>query len=153
MASNPDYIQRMDVLLGPAAFLIFCVTSTIVYLIKSFPKAIVIAPLLLYVGISTIWSIEGRSFRGDVNPSGWIALENHHIRQFIDADTAGEDTVNLELTEIYEEKWMGERISRALYKHGIISRELTVNPFFNPHLKELYQLSTPHMPWNDLSTD
>ncbi|MBQ7679015.1 MAG: hypothetical protein IJT34_04105, partial [Butyrivibrio sp.] len=148
-ASNAMYVQRMDVLLAPAVFYILAVTNAIAFLLRRYPRAITITPLALYIGIAMIWSVEGRSFLGEENPEGWIALENHHIEQFVEADQAGKKSVTLELTDIYEEKWMGDRIARTLYKHGITSRQLKVHPVHSAELKDRYQLKTPQMPWRD----
>ncbi len=148
-ASNPPYVQRMDVLLFPTFCVIFVAINMLVLLISRYPKLMAILPLLFFIGVSLIWSIDGRTFEGERNPKGWVALENRHINQFIEADQAGENVVYLELTDIYEERWFGERIAKAMYKHGITKQQLEVSPVYNTELKNIYQISPPQMPWDE----
>ena len=145
--SNPNYVKRMDVLFGPMFFLLTGVVSALSYILKKQSQVIAIIPLALFIGASTIWSIDGRTFRGNENPKGWIALENYHIQQFVEADQAGAEKVTLDLVDIYEESWFGDRIAITLYKHGIVSRRMKVETHVEPELKERFHLRPPLMPW------
>ena len=65
---------------------------------------------------------------GYYNAMDCYEANNYILQQFEEADIKGVDEMDLYVPWILsQEEWMGQRVSKTLYRHGVIRKEIKVN--------------------------
>ena len=131
---NPGYIQRGDVIFEFAFFFFLLLIIAIAYLFKHFKHFWLAAPLLLIFMLFQI-NTSGRTFK-DVceqyppNLQGSILFDKEVVRQTLDAEAAGQDSVVINVPKYKDsENWpiatignKSEYYGIAFYKHNLTKR-------------------------------
>lgn len=134
-ASEPGYIMRCDVLIGPAFFGFLLVFMGIILIVKRFPEMNSIIPLLIFILICETNTM-GNTFM-DINMGGLsnetcIEIDNDIIEQVKSAVNQGKTSMKLYVPDFESvDNWPialygGESISDALSKHGVIRRQIYI---------------------------
>ena len=133
---DPTYVQRGDVIFEFAFFLLFLVILSLAYLCSHHRFAAYFTPLLiLFLLFQT--NTSGQTYK-DVNEkyapdlAGSIRIDRDIVRQIIDAEAAGMDSVTIQVPKYpYGENWpimtpryASQYYGRALYKHNQTKREI-----------------------------
>ena len=133
---DPTYVQRGDVIFEFAFFLLFLVILSLAYLCSHHRFAAYFTPLLiLFLLFQT--NTSGRTYK-DVSEkyapdlAGSIRIDRDIVRQIIDAEAAGMDSVTILVPKYpYGENWpimtpryASQYYGRALYKHNLTKREI-----------------------------
>ena len=135
--ASAGYITRADVLLGIYAFLIMGIVTTAAIVLEKRPKLFMLAPiLLLIISMDVLRGPYVESTMGRLLPRTCYLVDNDMIEQIKKADEAHQKEMVLHvpkgdnLDNWPHPMYMGENISRTLYRHGIITRpiEITLQP-------------------------
>lgn len=133
------YVVRMDVLLGPAAFVFIAILNILAYLLEKIPHIMIGIPLMAYILIFSFISDSGRTFYDWENPEEYIELDYFYINQFKEADEKMLSEFTLEATSTTP-SYFGQRMAKTLYKHGIVSRLMIVETHNNEEVDEMFDL-------------
>lgn len=131
---NPGYIQRGDVIFEYAFFFLLLLIIAFGYLFKHIKHLRLAAPLLLFFMLFQI-NTPGRTFK-DVcdqyppNLQGSILLDKEFVRQILDAEAAGKDSIVINIPKYRDsENWpittvgnQSQYLGIALYKHNLTKR-------------------------------
>lgn len=132
-------ISQPDILFGLAFYGFLIVSHCAAWLLKAIPKTAIVLPLLICIMFSEI-NTKGRTFHEviltDTDHITYTAIDEDIIDQFIQADTAGCSEMQLLVPAFpYASGWplwgwggwpAGNEVSKTLYKHGVISKEIVV---------------------------
>ena len=109
------------------------------YIMKKYEKIVILIPLSLCILCSFV-NTNCNTFResnySKVSGKTCMQISNEQVKQIVEADEQGINSISLEvcLSDTIgnwpQTTYMGELMSRALYKHGVISRpmEITIVP-------------------------
>lgn len=137
---HPSYVARMDVLIGPISLFIMCIFSVFAYVWKKYSGIMTVVPLISYILIcSVLGNVDGRVINDLKNPKSYVALENYYIEQFRNADKNKVTEFILDASSDAP-YYLGDRIAMTLYKHGIVSRLMTVKTRKNADVDAMFDL-------------
>lgn len=146
---EPDYIKRADVMISWMLYFFLLEMGTLAYLIKKLPVTACILPLTLYVlAFETVIDsgVYRDSFVVGYSAETVKALDDYIVRQVVEAEEAGEDSVEVHVPLTSREDWPigiaegDERISLTLYRHGITHRRMKVRLVMDPSVNEKFAL-------------
>lgn len=136
--SGPGYITRPDVLLGLVFFIFIAISSVFTLLSKKFKIMSTILPLLILIMFFEI-NTNGKTFKEsnilNLSHESCLKIDDIIIKQIKTAVDLEKDEVTLYIPKIESEtkdNWPiatygVDRIANALYKHGVIKRNIKVN--------------------------
>ncbi len=136
-ATEPVYIERMDVLIGVMAHILLGAMLSLAYLIKKWKKLVLFVPLAAFIiGFDVLYGIESfaHSTTGEIRAETDIRINQAIMQQVLAADEQMLDTVTVRVPQ-YDDpgtNWpyaisLGIRMMDTLEKHGMIE-----------HLHEIY---------------
>ena len=143
--SGPGYITRPDVLLGLVFFIFIAISSVFTLLSKKFKIMSTILPLLILIMFFEI-NTNGKTFKEsnilNLSHESCLKIDDIIIKQIKTAVDLEKDEVTLYIPKIESEtkdNWPiatygVDRIANALYKHGVIKRNIKVNYNFSDEL-------------------
>lgn len=150
--ASPAYIGRSDVFISFIIWTLLFICFSLAYLIKRTSKVAIILPILvLYFAIE---AIGGSGFQQNVISNGisekeCIAVDREIIQQLQEADRNGEKEVVLRVPKgDNRDNWphplyMGNALSRTMYKHGLISKQLKITIEPDLDMNKKYHISIP----------
>lgn len=146
----PSYISQPPTMFSWLFWVMVIVFSAVAYITKKIPAAVIGLPLLLYILMfETI--IDGRSYRHNYQPTSFSpeqvkALDENIIKQVMAAEEANMDSVEV-LIPVHDSVYWpmptsigGERIATTLYRHGIISRHISITLVPDSSVNEAFHL-------------
>lgn len=146
----PSYMERSDVFISFIIWTLLFSCLSLAYLIKQMPKISILLPIaVLYFVIE---AIGGNGFQENVISNGLsekecISVDREIIQQLQDADRNGENEVILRVPKgDNRDNWphplyMGKALSRTMYKHGLISRQLKITIQPDLDMNKKYHIS------------
>lgn len=150
--ASPGYIGRSDVFISFIIWTVLLITLSMAYVIKKYSKGIYIIPLLvLFFAVEAGLGPKGfaESTLGSVPPSICYEIDYNLIEQIQAADREGKTEMVLRVPKgDNRDNWphpmyMGGNISRTLYKHGLISRNIKIKIQPDPAMNEQYHIAIP----------
>jgi hypothetical protein len=135
--SGSGYLERVDVSFGIFFYGFLFVVNSMLYVLQKYPRLTLTVPLIMYIVLmnSLIGErIYKESNMGSLDPKICIAVNRDLINQIVKADQNGETDMVLHVpvgNEKTDDNWphadyMGYSISRTLYRHGMISKLMTI---------------------------
>ncbi len=145
----PDYIKRSEVMMSWLFWIFLSGFCSWAYLLNRFRLAGYIMPLLLYWLIFE--TVVHNGVYADTNVSGFSpeivkALDDNIVRQVVEAEKAGKNTVEVSVPVHDSDGWPlatsygGDRIAYSLYEHGIIQKRIQVILVPDEKINEEYHL-------------
>lgn len=146
---SPSYILGNLVSFTWLFWLMLLAFISITYVVSKVPKVVICLPLLIYILMfETI--IDGRSY-AENNVAGLKAetikaLDENIVRQVVEAEKRGVDTVNVHVPVHNSEDWPialsygGGRIATTLYRHGVIRKPISVNLIMDYNINEEFDI-------------
>lgn len=132
---NPVYMLHAEYIYGLWAYGLILVFMFSAYLIKSYPKTLVIFPILIAFFIvelnCSLWTFK-ESNTQNINPKVCKEIDENLIYQFKKAEENGLSNINLYVPKYENEgNWphnevFGIKMSSALYRHRILKKWINV---------------------------
>lgn len=144
------YIGSSQVVFSFLFYIFVILLFSIGYILKNLPKLLSILPILCFVIFAYTFNADRHLFSGDMGGLSryqCVLVDNYFIEQVVSADKAGEDEMELVVPKgINNANWphpsfLGPAISRTLYTHGIISRNLKVEIKVDENLNKKFHLN------------
>ncbi len=145
--ASAGYIASAHVMLGACGLLIMAAVCTAALFLKKYPKAFLLAPiLLLVIAVDVMKGGYAESTMGRVLPSACYLVDHDLVNQVVQADKAHQKKMVLHVPKgDNRDNWphpmyMGKSFSRTLCHHGIITApiEITIQP--DVSMNEKYNL-------------
>lgn len=148
--ASPGYMGRSDVFISFIIWTLLFSCFSLVYLVKYMPKISIALPIVVLYFI--IEAIGGSGFQPNVISNGisekeCIAVDREIIQQLQEADRNGEKEVVLRVPKgDNRDNWphplyMGNALSRTMYKHGLISKQLKITIQPDLDMNKKYHIS------------
>lgn len=145
------YICREDVLINIVFWGLLLVTLAFACLLKYYAKLMLIVPILLFVAAVDLCKAGGYRETNVPNISPAIAsqISKDLVRQIKDADQTGLAEMTLIVPKgDNKDNWphpmyMGNNISRTLYRHGVISKQMKIEIRPDIAMNEKYHIGVP----------
>jgi len=144
-----NYIARSEYVFGIFFYVLLLLVVCFSYLMKKIERTIIIVPLMLCILLSFV-NTNTKTFKepNQFGISGDLCHRISHdlVQKVISADEAGELKVELEVSNSGgannwpQAIYMGERISAALYKHGVTNRKVEITLIPSTEYNERYNL-------------
>lgn len=149
--ASPGYICREDVLINIVFWGLLLVTLAFACLLKYYAKLMLIVPILLFVAAVDLCKAGGYRETNVPNISPAIAsqISKDLVRQIKDADQTGLAEMTLIVPKgDNKDNWphpmyMGNNISRTLYRHGVISKQMKIEIRPDIAMNEKYHIGVP----------
>ena len=148
--ASPGYMGRSDVFISFIIWTLLLSCFSLAYLVKYTPKISIVLPIVALYFI--IEAIGGNSFQPNVVSNGisekeCIAVDREIIQQLQEADRNGKSEVILRVPKgDNRDNWphplyMGNVLSRTMYKHGLISKQLKITIQPDLDMNKKYHIS------------
>lgn len=147
--ANPSYINRADVSFSFLFYLFIIIFISLTYIFQKYYKAIIFLPIFCFI-IATIAFNTDKHFREsnsrNIPSSKCIIIDNLFIQQIVNADSEGKNKIELDVPKGDNiDNWphpysMGSSISKTLYVHGLISRNMIITVKPNENINKSYNL-------------
>lgn len=145
----PYYIERSYVLFAMIFCLMVMTASSMAYIITNVPTCTIFLPLLCYMFLVEA-VIDGRTF-AEYNVMQYPykkikLLDKYYMDQIIEADNLGLAEVEIHVAKHPYDKWPlgildgGDKFARSLYRHGLISKMISVSLIADETVNEAYGL-------------
>lgn len=132
---SPDYLKNPTVMISWMLWILFCSVESFTYILKEVPRTAWALPLAIYIMIFSV--IVNKSTFADncassLPPSVIKALDDDIIVQVKTGEATGETRVTVYIPEKGSGGWplnpgmMQNRISNALYYHGVTERHMEI---------------------------
>lgn len=150
--AGPGYIGRSDVFMSFIIWTVLWMSLSLAYALKHYGKGIFIVPLLvLFFAVEAGLGPRGyaESTVGQVPPSICYEIDYNLIEQIQAADRDGKTEMVLRVPKgDNHDNWphpmyMGGKISRTLYKHGLISRNIKITIQPDEAMNKQYHIAIP----------
>lgn len=134
-------LSRIDNISIIFLFYVMLIGLSCTYLVKRKKVLVALIPIISYIllfAMINVSRIQGNSFDGGGNLysgvySGYYTVDECYgancklISEIVKADKEGYKSVTIDGSWILSQnKWMGKRVSKALYRHGLISNDIDV---------------------------
>ena len=136
-AVDLSYTRRMEYQFGFLFYLLLLLVLLFAYVLERLPRLYLVIPVLLCVlagECNTLDKTYLESNQTNLDPQICNQITQDMIDAFLQADAAGESTVDLQLP-VWEssDNWphsvyIGDKITDSLYEHGMISRKIKATP-------------------------
>ena len=157
---GPEYILRVEDTFGIYAFGIIFIIICLTYLFKTYPKLVIVLPILVVfflVEFNSNYKTFKETNSSNINPNICKQVGEDVINQIIEADKNGDN--NLELHVPYAntgDNWphstyIGKRISKTLYKHNLINRIIDITVVPDNEMNVKYNLQKYSKLYNNLT--
>lgn len=147
-----SYMYRNEYLFGVFFYGLMIVLLGYAYVIRKQPRVLLVVPILLCI---LVWetNTNGRTFArsnmSDLDPHLCAQISNDLVSQAVEADQAGQTEMTL-YVPVWEseDNWphavqLMERLSMALYEHGLISKPMGMAIEPSEAINEKYNLPIP----------
>lgn len=144
-----SYIGRSEYVFGICFYILFFLMICLGYVIKNAERSLIAVPLMLFILLSFV-NTNMKTFRepNQMNVSGNICYKMSYdlVEKVISADEAGKSAIELEVSNSGgvnnwpQAIYMGERISTALYKHGVTNNKIEITLIPSTKYNERYNL-------------
>lgn len=150
--ASPGYIGRSDVFISFIIWTVLLMALSLAYVFKQYGKSVFVGPLLvLFFAVEVGLGGQGfaESTMGSVPPSICYEIDYNLIEQIQAADREGKTEMVLRVPKgDNRDNWphpmyMGGKISRTLYKHGLISRNIKIKIQPDAAMNEQYHIAIP----------
>lgn len=150
--AGPGYIGRSDVFMSFIIWTVLWMSLSLAYALKHYGKGIFIVPLLvLFFAVEAGLGPRGyaESTVGQVPPSICYEIDYNLIEQIQAADRDGKTEMVLRVPKgDNRDNWphpmyMGGKISRTLYKHGLIFRNIKIKIQPDAAMNKQYHIAVP----------
>lgn len=129
-ASEPGYIERMDVLIGVVYHILLTAVLSLAYLIRRWKKLLMLVPLAVFIfGFDVLYGIDSfaHSTTWQIPAKTNTQINQALIHQIMDAENQGLETVTIKVPEGSSKmsNWpyttnIGGRMLSTLKNHGIV---------------------------------
>lgn len=147
--ASPGYIGNTNVAISFLFYVFVILFVSIAYIFQKQPKILTVLPLLCFiVGIFTLNT--DKHFREsnmrNIAPYKCVNVDNDLINQIVTADKNGKTEMQLVVPKGDNRdnwphpKYMGGNISRTLYSHGIISKNIKISVKPDENMNRNYHL-------------
>lgn len=150
--ASPGYIGRSDVFISFIIWMVLLIVLSLSYVFKQYGKSVFVGPLLVLFFVVEV-GLGGKGFvqstMGSVPPSICYEIDYNLIEQIQAADREGKNEMVLRVPKgDNRDNWphpmyMGGNISRTLYKHGLISRNIKIKIQPDAAMNEQYHIAVP----------
>ena len=150
--AGPGYIGRSDVFISFIIWTVLLMALSLAYVFKQYGKSVFVGPLLVLFFVVEV-GLGGQGFAqstmGSVPPSGCYEIDYNLIEQIQAADREGKTEMVLRVPKgDKHDNWphptyMGGKISRTLYKHGLISRNIKIKIQPDEAMNKQYHIAVP----------
>ncbi len=145
--ASGGYIARSDVLISVYGFLIMAILTAAAIFVEKKPKLFVWVPiLLLVISVDVLRGPYVESTMGRLLPRTCYMVDNDLVEQIKKADEANQKKMVLHVPKgDNRDNWphpmyMGENISRTLYRHGVIGHEIEITLQPDVSMNEKYHI-------------
>ena len=154
LCTKTDYsnIQRTDILFSPVFYIFVIIVLAVAFLLKQYKSINIILPVLLLIIFTSAFN-GNKTFLNsnqlNLEYKTCKQLNEYLIQQIVESDEKHLEEMTLK-TPVYtnqEDNWphavyFGDRISKTLYQHGVISRpiQITISP--SKEVNDLFGLDT-----------
>lgn len=148
-AVNPSYISRSEYVFGLFFYVLLLETLCFGIILKKFDHGVLFVPLFLCITasfINTNGNTFGISGQPEVSDKIFMEISKDLVEQVAEADKEGKTSVDVQVTDSGKENnwpqavYMGEYLSAALYKHGVIKHKIEVTIVPSMEYNEKYQV-------------
>lgn len=146
------YLTRPGVLFPVAFYIFLCIVGFAAFSMTLMPKAVLFAPIFLLIGLAMVMR-PGKYFRentiGYVSGGQAMAVSRDLISQIQKTDSEGQGSMVLMVPKgDNRDNWphpfyMGPNISRTLFYHGLITKELKVKIQPDTQMNKKYGIPIP----------
>lgn len=150
--AGPGYIGRSDVFISFIIWTVLLMALSLAYVFKQYGKSVFVGPLLVLFFVVEV-GLGGQGFAqstiGSVPPSVCYEIDYNLIEQIQAADREGKTEMILRVpkgdtaSNWPHPAYMSGKISRTLYKHGLISRTIKIKIQPDPAMNEQYHIAIP----------
>lgn len=150
--AGPGYIGRSDVFISFIIWTVLLMALSLAYVFKQYGKSVFVGPLLVLFFVVEV-GLGGQGFAqstmGNVPPSICYEIDYDLIEQIQSADREGKTEMVLRVPKgDNRDNWphpmyMGGNISRTLYKHGLISRNIKIKIQPDAAMNKQYHIAIP----------
>lgn len=144
------YIGNSQVVFSFLFYIFIILLFSIGYVFQNLPKLLALLPLLCFIIFAYTFNADKHLFTGDMGGLSaykCILVDNYLIEQIVSADKAGKNEMELKVPKgINKANWphasfLGPAISRTLYTHGIINKNLKINIKADENLNKEFHLN------------
>ena len=146
---NASYISRSEYVFGLFFYVLLIEMMCFGMILKKFEQITLVVPLLLCITasfINTNGNTFGISGQPEVSDKIFIDISQDLVDQVVEADRMGKDSVHVQVTDSGginnwpQAVYMGEYVSNALYKHGVIKHKIEVKIIPSKEYNEKYRI-------------
>lgn len=149
--ASPGYIGREDVLINIAFWALLLVALAFACLMKCYAKLTLLVPVVLFIVTVELCKVGGYRETNVPNISPVIAsqISKDLVQQIKEADQAGLTEMTLIVPKgDNRDNWphpmyMGKNISRTLYRHGVITKQMQIEIKPDTAMNEKYHIPVP----------
>lgn len=150
--ASPGYIGRSDTCFGILFYVLLIAFVSLAYIWKNHPRLSYGAYMALFFALCMSMN-NFKNYRestmGNNAPKDCVAVDNFIIEQVVSAVNRGEKEMVLIVPKGDNRdnwphpKYMGAAVSRTLYTHGIINRQITIKIKPDVSVNKKYNISIP----------